>query len=154
LTNDNAAVFPLWNLSGQILGTHQYRPDRTKEKNNDPREGRYFTRVFNKPGTVVWGLESWNLSNTLFVCEGLFDACRLTNVGMSAVAVFSYVLNPSVASWLYTVGRFRPVVFICDNDSSGVKLSEYSTSSVVVEKYKDLGEASQEYVLELCRQFK
>ena len=76
------AVFPLWNLSGEMTGYQAYRPDADKVKKND-KYGRYYTYrglklVRNHNKTVaVWGLESWNLSNTLFVTEGIFDAAAL-----------------------------------------------------------------------------
>lgn len=145
---EGVATFPVWNLSGQLVGYQMYRPSASKEKNNDPRYGRYFTRV--KEGKVgVWGLESWNLSNTLFVTEGVFDACRLTALGYSAVSVFGNSVSDSTARWLWTVRQSRHVVCVCDDDSAGKRLARFGTFAVTVEGYKDLGEASEEYVKNL-----
>lgn len=150
--HERVATFPVWNLSGQLVGYQQYRPDATKEKNNNPKEGRYFTRV--KDSRVgVWGLESWNLSNTLFVTEGVFDACRLTNNGYSAVCVFGNDLHRSTVRWLWTVRKFRRVVCVCDNDGAGRNLAKFGHFSVTVEGYNDLGDASEDYVQELLTKY-
>lgn len=150
--NLECATFPLWNLSGKLLGYQRYRPNGLKSLNNDPREGRYFTRVFDS-NVAVWGLESWNLSNTLFLTEGLFDAARLTARGFSAVAVFSNDLSVSAKRWLYSVKSNRNVVAVCDNDKAGMKLAKYGTSYHVVEGVKDMGDASDEYVTNFLKKY-
>jgi hypothetical protein len=148
---DNLAVFPLWNLSGQIVGYQQYRPNASKEKSNDPREGRYFTRVKDRR-IGVWGLESWNFSDTLFITEGIFDACRLTNLGVSAIASLSNDVAPNVAQWLWTVGKSRRVVAVCDNDRAGRRLAKHASVSHVVDQ-GDLGDATEDYVKELIEEY-
>lgn len=123
----------------------------TKKKNNDPREGRYFTRV--KDGKVgVWGLESWYASDTLFVTEGVFDACRVTALGYSAVAVLSFAVGPTTSQWLKLCRAQRPVVVVCDNDPSGLKLKKYGHEYHVVET-GDLGDASEQYVINLLEKY-
>lgn len=150
--NEGAATLPLWNLSGQLVGYQRYRPNSTKERRNDPREGRYFTRV--KESRVgVWGLESWKLSSTLFITEGIFDAARISYLGYAAVATLSSNISPSTSSWLAVVRSYRFVVAVCDNDAAGRSLSKYGTTSHIVESYKDLGEASESYVLDLVAQY-
>jgi len=143
------ATFPLWNLSGQMVGIHQYRPDRSKVVRNNPRESRYFTMNPQK-AVAVWGMESWNLSNTLFITEGVFDACRLTNHGYSAIAVFSYSISKSTLRWLNILNR--PKVAICDNDASGLKLKKYFNDFHVVEN-GDLGDSSEDYVKSLLKNY-
>jgi len=145
------ATFPLWNLSSQIVGYQRYRPNGTKEKNNDPHEGRYFTRVKDKR-VGVWGLESWNLSNTLFVTEGIFDACRLTALGYASIATLSNDVFPGLKSWLWTVRKFRCVVAVCDGDDAGRRLAKFGHISHVVES-GDLGDASEEYVRNLAKKY-
>ena len=147
------ASFPLWNLSGQLLGYQRYRPNASKALNNDPREGRYFTRVVNG-NTAVWGLESWNLSDTLFLVEGLFDAARLTSRGYSAVAVFSNEPSKNTREWLYAACSNRRVVAVCDNDVAGLRLARYGHVSHVMADGKDLGDASDEYVTDFLKEYK
>lgn len=149
--DEGVAAFPLWNLSGQLVGYQQYRPYASKEAKNDPRMGRYFTRV--KDSRVgVWGLESWNLSNTLFITEGIFDACRITARGYSAIALLSYTTSSTTRAWLSTVRCSRQVVAVCDGDTSGHKLARYAHRYHVVES-GDLGDASDSYVSNLLKNY-
>jgi len=148
---NDVAVFPLWNFSGQMAGYHMYRPNKDKVLNNHPYEGRYFTKA-GEAQAVFWGIESWYLSNTLFLTEGLFDAARLTARGVSAVALFAN--NPKHhASWLRTLNR--PVVAVCDAGKAGAKLAKYGTTSVTVpDEYGDVGDAPQSYVNDLVAMYK
>lgn len=145
-------TFPCWNLSGQIVGTHKYRPNGSKDKNNDPREGKYFTRCV-KPSVHVWGMESWYLSNTLFVQEGIFDASHLTWYGASAIATLSNDLDKNTASWLRTVRAFRPVVVVCDGDKAGIKLAKYGHEAVIMDDGYDLGDATEDFVKTLIERY-
>jgi hypothetical protein len=148
--DENIATFPLLNLSYQMVGYQQYRPNGNKEKKNHPKEGRYFTYT-KKESRGVWGLESWKFSNIIFVTEGIFDATRLTNRGYSAIATLSndpFHLN----NFFYIIKQLRPVVVICDDDKGGVELAKYGHTSVVVPN-GDLGDASEEYVTKLIMEY-
>lgn len=151
--DEGVATYPLWNLTGQMVGYQQYRPAASKKKDNHPRESRYFT--WRKDKVVgVWGLESWNFSNTLFVTEGVFDACRLTSRGFSAVALLSNDIDTSTREWLYAFKSNRLVVAVCDNDAAGRKLAKCGHTSHVMEDGKDMGEASDEYVTNFLKEYK
>jgi hypothetical protein len=150
---EGVATFPLWNLTGQLTGYQQYRPSASKKPDNNPRDSRYFT--WRKDKVVgIWGLESWNLSNTLFVTEGVFDAARLTSMGAAAVATLSNEVSPSLARWLWIVGRSRRIVTVCDDDAAGKKLAKYGHTFHVVTGYHDMGEASDSYVENFLREYK
>lgn len=146
----NRAVFPLWNLTGKISGWQHYRPDRGKIGNNDPRESRYFTRQFEP--VAVWGMESWLLTNTLFITEGIFDAARLTERGQSAIAMLSNDPSLMVRKWLWLVRRQRPVVAVCDDDAAGRKLAKLGHQSYTMRAH-DLGDASDEEVDHIIREY-
>lgn len=148
---EGVATFPLWNLSGKLVGYQQYRPSATKKKDNHPKMSRYFTYRKNRV-VGVWGLESWKLSNTLFVTEGTFDACRLTALGYSAIATLSNDVDDSTARWLWAVRKFRYVVAVCDNDRAGRRLAKCGHTFHVVES-GDLGDASKEYVEQLVKKY-
>lgn len=150
--DEGVATYPLWNLTGQMVGFQQYRPSATKKKDNHPRESRYFSWRKNKV-VGVWGLESWNFTDTLFVTEGVFDAARLTSRGYSAIATLSNDLDDSHKGWLWLVRKARRVVVVCDNDAAGRKLAKYGHLHHVMSDGKDLGEASDEYVTELLREY-
>lgn len=150
--DEGVATFPLWNLSGQMVGYQQYRPSADKKRDNHPRDSRYFT--WRKDKVVgVWGLESWKFSHTLFLTEGVFDACRLTSYGFSAVALLSNDIDPSTREWLYAVKSHRPVVAVCDNDAAGRRLAKFGHRSHVMDDGKDMGEASDEYVTTFLRNY-
>ena len=145
---EQVATYPLWNLTGQMVGFQQYRPAANKKKDNHPRESRYFS--WRKDKVVgVWGLESWSFSNTLFVTEGVFDAARLTERGYAAIATLSNDVDPSLARWLWLARKSRPVVAICDNDAAGRRLAKCGAVAHVMADGKDLGEASDEYVTKI-----
>jgi hypothetical protein len=141
------AYFLLWNLSGQCVGYQKYNPSYTKNQKNDPKLSKYYTWK-TKPDdknahTGFWGLESWSFTNTLFVCEGVFDAARLTNLGVSAIATLSNDLSKGLKNQFRLFRAMRPVVVICDDDLAGSKLAKAGHVSYIVETGKDLGEASE-----------
>ena len=146
------ATFPLWNLSGQMVGFQQYRPAATKKKDNHPRDSRYFT--WRKDKVVgVWGLESWNLSTTLFITEGVFDAARLTHSGVSAIATLANDADDSTARLLWIIRQHRKTVAVCDNDAAGHRLAKLASVSHVMKEGKDMGDASDQYVAEFLREY-
>jgi len=136
--DDETASFVLFNLSGQLVGYQQYRPFAPKSVRNNPKDGRYFT--YAKDKLAVWGLESFDYrDDVLFVVEGVFDACKLHNLGVPAVAVLTN--NPSqLKPWLGCLPRLT--VAVCDNDKAGLKLAETCSKHVVCDFGKDLGDMS------------
>lgn len=148
---EGVAVFPLYNLSGQMVGYQQYRPDAGKTQDNHPKMSRYFT--YRLGGVVgLWGLESWNASRVLFVTEGVFDAARLTSRGYSAVATLSNDPDPSTKRWFSVLRAMRPVVAVCDDDAAGRKLRVVGTDYHVMSGAHDLGDADDSYVTALLEQ--
>ena len=149
---ERVASLPLWNLSGKLVGYQQYRPNSDKKRFNNPKDGKYFT--FRKDRVIgVWGLESWNLSKTLFITEGVFDACRLTARGYSAIAMLANDLDDSTTKWMSIVRANRKVVSVCDNDSAGRKLAKHGTTAHFMEGEKDLGDASDDYISTLLNEY-
>lgn len=105
---DQIATFILWNLSGMMCGYQQYRPSATKEKKNDPREGRYYTSIHGKKNEkplAVWGVESLNYrDDMLVITEGVFDACRFHNYDIPCDALLSSSFK-HYKEWLTSLGR-------------------------------------------------
>lgn len=147
---ERCATFPLWNLSGQMVGYQRYRPEGTKTKRRD-WSSKYYP-IITPEMFAIWGLESWHLSNTLFITEGVFNASHVTYYGHSAIAVLSCSLSAAQKNWLWTIRKTRPVVAICDNDDSGLMLARYGHEFHVVPE-GDLGDASEEYVLNLLKEY-
>lgn len=149
--SEEAATFPLWDLTGRFLGYQKYNPNASKDKRNT-ETGRYHL-ITTTNTNAVWGSESWYLSNTLFVTEGIFDAARLTFKGYSAIAVFSCGLPDNTVNWLRNLSRIRPVVMVADNDKPGIAFTTYGLPYHIVQEYKDLGEASDAYVNSLVKDY-
>jgi hypothetical protein len=96
---------------------------------------------------ALWGVESLHLTpHVVFLTEGVFDACRLTERGFSALAVLSNNPGADLKNWLSMLNR--KVVAVCDNDDAGRKLAKYGDCCVFTTD-KDLGDSSEEYVTEL-----
>ena len=162
-TDAVVATFPLWTLAGVMCGYMSYRPLEDKEKRNDEEKGRYYKFVtFHEnpprkklPLTVpVWGLESWHLSRTLFVLEGIFDATRLTKRGYSAIAVLTNnARNKSLKRFLHVVKAGRRVVSVTDPDEGGQMLANVGHETVSVECGTDLGAAPDFYVDNLVKHY-
>lgn len=149
--NEDSVTFPVWNLSGQLVGYQRYRPEGAKGKTNDPRLARYFTRV--KDGRVgVWGLETWRYTpHHLFITEGIFDACRLAKRGFSVIAILSHKPNPSTVRWLRTIHRTTTAV--CDDDPAGRILGRLAQRSVVTPD-GDLGDMTSEWISDMLNNLK
>jgi hypothetical protein len=142
------ASFLLFNLSGQLVGYHNYRPFAAKNQKNDPKTSRYYTYITNK-ALSPWGLESYNWRNdVLFLTEGIFDACRLHNLGLPAIATLSN--DPKkLASWLRIIPRRK--IAICDNDRAGQELAKFADTPVYLTGTKDLGELTDKEVEDVIR---
>jgi hypothetical protein len=140
---EGVATFFLYNLSGQLVGYQQYRPGADKKAKNHPKDGRYFT-YRKQPTVAVWGVESLHLTpHIVFVTEGVFDACRLTEKGVSALAVLSNDPTTDVGNFLRMLAR--RVVVVADNDKAGKRLAKFGDVAVFTDG-KDLGDADESYV--------
>ena len=148
---ERVATFYLWNLSGQLVGYQQYRPEGEKKPNNDPREGKYYT-YRKQPTVVVWGVESLHLTpHVVFLTEGVFDAARMTERGVSALAILSCNTGWDLRNWLSMLNR--KVVAVCDGDKAGAQLAEFGDVSLCMLGGKDLGDANEATVDMLVREF-
>lgn len=161
------ATFPLWNLSGQMVGYQAYRPNASKVRKNDEK-GRYYTYRGEKipkqelgakkhtKTNAVWGLESWYLSDTLFVTEGIFDAARFTELGYSALALLSNDPDTSLKNWLMCVRQTRKVVAVCDPDGAGIKLAKSGHVAHFLDAGEgvDIGDAPHDYVMNLINTYR
>lgn len=140
-TTEDAVVFPLWNLSGQLVGYQQYRPfAETKQNPEHPSEAKYFTYL---PTTKItaYGLEFLNYDDPLlFIVEGVFDAVRFHNMGLNCLAVLS--CDPKhLKEWLRLLPFYK--VAVCDDDTAGMKLAKYGDVYVKCELGNDPASESQ-----------
>jgi hypothetical protein len=148
--NNDVSTFYLYNLNGQLVGYQNYNWKKSKEKMNDPTNGRYYT-YRKKECWVPWGLETYYWSDgPIFVTEGIFDACRLTNHGKTAFAVMTNNPPGDFKNFLSFVPR--PIVAILDNDPAGKKLAKFGDFVETVPN-GDLGDADESYVLYLLNKY-
>ena len=124
---ESVTVFPLWNLSGQMVGYQQYRPNGSKCERRNPKLGKYFTRI-SKSALTAWGLDSLDQSDRrIYLLEGVFKACRFHNLGMNALATLSN--NPvHLTGWLRSLGY--ELYSVCDGDVAGSKLMKYGDKGI------------------------
>ncbi|EPG3364451.1 toprim domain-containing protein [Acinetobacter baumannii] len=118
---NNVCTFLIHNLSGQLIGYQEYRPDILEKSHGKPRgEGRYFTYV-TEGQTLLWGLERLNPKlKHLYVVEGAFKAAYLHRLGFNAVAIFGN--KPSVAQMQQLSVLPYELIGIGDNDEAGAML--------------------------------
>jgi hypothetical protein len=153
------ATFPLWNLSGIFCGYQQYNPNGSKRFRNDEMSRdilKYFSfvgvenderRNAGHKRLAVWGLESIDFSpGLLFVTEGIFDAVKIHNCGLTAIAVLAN--DPmNLRGFLRALGR--TTIAICDRDAAGRRLASSTDFAFTVPPaFHDLGEMSQAEVNE------
>ena len=135
------ATFPLWNLSGKLVGYHQYNPHADKTPKTRPKDGRYFTYVTGKKKEAqlaVWGLESFYFrTDILVITEGIFDACQLHRYNIPAIAVLGSSSKP-LRNWLLCINRKIYKV----NDDHGSSLGQYQ--NIDIGDNEDMGAAKEE----------
>jgi DNA primase len=146
----NIVTFYLFNLSGSIVGYQQYRPGAPKTFRNDPKDGRYFTHI-TKPNFGVWGLESFHYrEDILFIVEGIFDAVRLHNLGLPAIAILANCPN-GMNNWLMGLGRW--IVVIADDDKAGKELLKFGDAGIICPGSHDLGGMTDDEVRTLLTHY-
>lgn len=150
------ATFLLYNLSGQIVGYQQYNPNGSKQLANDEKNRnalKYFTfigdenneRRSGKKKLAVWGLQTVSIEHDfVFITEGIFDAVKLQNEGLPALAALANDPAP-LLSFLKALSK--RVIAVCDDDDAGKRLGSIANIKLVVPKpFHDLGDMSQEDV--------
>ena len=155
---EQSVFFPLWNLFGQMVGYQQVKPFAPKNDSSLlPKEQRYFTWVSKSdskhPLLTAFGLELLNpKQKVVFVCEGVFDACRLHNLGVNALALLSCDPKP-LKSWLWSMGY--EVVPVCEGDKAGLKMAKLSSHGRVefLPQGVDLGDMEESQVVEMVEKY-
>lgn len=147
------ATFTLFNLLGHMKGVLHYRPLADKTRKND-EYGRYHIYTAKEGyghATAVWGMESFNFrKDVLFLTEGIFDAVRLHNLGLPAIALLSN--NPKHMRHLLSfVGR--KLVAVCDGDVSGDKLVKFGNESYRCPEGLDLGDMEEKEIRKMLKDF-
>lgn len=104
------------NLSGQLVGYQQYRPNVKEKRCNHPTQARYFTHS-QRGVNACWGLEVLDPNKRdVYLVEGLFKASSLHMLGLNAIALLTSHAKP-MKSWLHTLNH--NLIGIGDNDKAG-----------------------------------
>lgn len=148
----NKVTFPLYNGVGDWVGYQAYRPLATgKKKKNDPRLGRYYTRLkYDKLG--CFGLECFDpTKRDVYIVEGIFKAATLHRLGYNALAVLTSTPK-HMRSWFRILGARYNLIAIGDNDNAGAKLVKIVGRGF--QSPMDLDEMTDEAVVELLTIYK
>lgn len=142
-SDGETATFMLYN-GRKLVGYQVYRPGASKEKRNDPREGRYYTYLPREVDGFYW----IDLGGPLYIVEGIFKAIKLHNLGYSAAAVLG-ATPKRLISWFRIMRRQRPIIAIGDADAAGAELVKIVGRGFC--SPKDLDEMTDAAVLELFK---
>jgi len=136
VTSATSATFYLTNLQGHLTGYQQYNPNGDKKERKNPVNGKYFTHT-TKGEDAVWGLEYQSDESTLFVCEGIFKACKFHSLGYRAIATLGN--NPKhLSKLLQELQKDYTVVMVPDPDEAGLKyFPKYGDDYVITAKPVD-----------------
>ena len=146
--------FLLWNLSGQLIGYQQYRPNAPKTGNH-PKDCRYYTyttKVGNHSTPAIWGLHTYSLEiKRIFLVEGIFDAIKVHSRGECCFALLGNAGSKSIRQWLSLLRV--PKIGILDSDEKGSGMKSLCQKWITTPlPYKDLGEMSHEEVASLIKE--
>ena len=145
---DNELVtFPLY-CGDKWIGYQKYSHKETSKRNNG---GRYFTWVSEAyKQCFVYGTQNCYGFGPLFVCEGVWDAIRLSNCWVDAIAVLCNDPHKQCRWWVRQYANGRPIVVICDRDEAGGRLASVGDYSITVPSpFKDANEMSDDE----CQEF-
>jgi DNA primase len=123
-------------------------------------EGKEFKNTPGLPKSkTLFNIHRVKASNTVYVVESSFDAIRLDQCGFPAVATLGANVSTSQTDLLQKY--FNNVIVIADNDEAGgnmkdrilERLGSRVTVIKIDKQYKDIGDMSDEAILELDTSF-
>jgi hypothetical protein len=134
--------FPLYTLTGKLVGFQYYRPFADPKQNKaHPELGKYFPDV-NEFDVPLWGTEKYDPhQQTCYLVEGIFDAVRFHNLGLNCLAVLCN--NPKHARAQLKALGCR-LVAVCDNDVPGRKLAGFADNFIICDGAKDPGDMTEQ----------
>lgn len=138
------AYFMLYGFGGELVGYQCYTPLLPKRANRlEDHERRYYTYLTKEAGEIkktAFGLETITPeTKEIFLTEGVFDACRLHELGLCALALLGSDVE-HLKEQLFLLGI--KLIPVCEGDEAGLKLAKLATSEEVIHlpEGKDLGD--------------
>lgn len=123
-------------------------------------EGKEFKNTPKLPKSkVLFNLHRVKTSRRVYVVESSFDAIRLDQVGLPAVATLGASVNSTQIGLLQKY--FNDIILIADNDEAGNNMAEKLTQKLgsritiirLDKKYKDVGDMDDDAIKELDSSF-
>jgi hypothetical protein len=145
---NEVVTFPLWNLSGQLVGYQRYRWDKPKANGNNPLEQRYFTRL--ERGVIgVYGLQSLpkGYLGPIHVVEGIWEAIVGNSHGLACVAILGVNkagVGKPILGWINSLPN--DIIPLCQPDKAGQCLSKVNPDKAIYLQ-KDL----DDLIIEACK---
>ena len=126
-------TFPLWNLSGQLVGYQKYSWDKPKSNKVNPIDQKYFTRL--PKGTLgFYGLDLLPLGylGPIYLVEGIWEALVGWFFGIPCIAILGVVkkgVDSSKLTWLNTLPN--EIIPLCQNDDAGRCLAKVNPKKAI-----------------------
>jgi DNA primase len=123
-------------------------------------EGKDFKNTPGLPKSkVLFNLNKVKTASRVYVVESSFDAIRLDQVGLSAVATLGANVSSKQIELLKKY--FSDVILIADNDEAGEKMKDRLIDRLggmlsivsIDSKYKDIGDMEDSDIISLDRNF-
>jgi hypothetical protein len=152
MLGDEHIYFWIYNLVGQIIGYQKYTPFAPKSRNN---EGRYITIVPSKQYAFI-GMHSFYDSEVLFTVEGVFDATRLWNLGLSCLAILGTADKAQINFLRLQKKAGRKVIHITDPGLPATMLKnlrKFTSSIIIPSGDEDLGDMSDDVVKSVLNEY-
>jgi hypothetical protein len=130
---NEVVTFPLWNLSGQLVGYQKYRWDKPKANSNNPLEQRYFTRLAR--GVIgIYGLQNLPVGylGPIYIVEGVWEAIVGDSYGITCVAILGVNkagVSKSVLGWINSLPN--DIIPLCQADKAGQCLSKINPNRAI-----------------------
>lgn len=144
--NQDMVTIPIMNPAGDMYVGFVGRGVAEKKFKNSTKLPRAKT---------MFNIQRAKRSHTVYVVESSFDAIRLEQMGVSAVALLGSSVNPRQGELLKKY--FNSVVVIGDNDDAGQQmgqkiLDKLGKSAIIVgipKRFKDVGDMTNEDISQL-----
>jgi len=109
--------------------------------------------TYSTPGHYpVWGIESLHWPGPIIITEGIFDAVKVHQLLVPALACLSSDVKHLIPFFNATGRR---IIAVCQNDENfaGLKLGLGAHKSICLIKWNDLGEMDCDEVSDLLKYF-
>ncbi len=145
-------TFPLWNLSGEMVGFQAHKPLAQGFQRGDPSDARYHTIIPTKSKRVTaFGVELLDpKQEVLFIAEGIFDVAPLHARKVNALAVLCN--NPKhLHRWLRSLGY--TVVALVEGDRAGQRIAKLAHKAEFLPEGKDPADMPDSWFDELVEKY-